>query len=478
MRVGIKETANMKKQQRSQKKVNVAALFFTQEKVKKQLPFACKAIKNGFPCAYGNHCKFPHNIEEVRKAALSRKCKGGNSCWHKDSCLYLHPKEGVDNYLCRVNNCSKVDEIFRKVEYEQEQEIYNDDITKGDITKLVPSQVIIKKRKRKISVISCDYDGCGNLVLNETYTKRLLNGCYPDDENLYQETAKKIEDKFRKIDSESKKVIWVNGSTRQSYSIDQYNRDKNSGAYSNYPQIGPMSDEEGSVFLDTERYIENIQKGNSRIKTQSQWELYKITQADRWYDFSGWNNHRKDVYHQDEFKQKLVMDQIRKLNKRLGGEDFVYHFFDDREDILEKVKSFIEESPGLFPDNIEIVLHHFCWHSLIKEKDSKYSSVFWTRKKMTKPFKKCGTTYTIRNCIVLEQDAIEKELDTIENVLHQEMKEAAEFYKEYEEECELWEIQKQYGTRDEKEDIFMNMTIKQAFPKIKRMYEPAGIAIP
>ena len=127
---------NMKKNQRSSRKVNLAAEYFVQPE-KPKLPFVCASVKNGFPCAYGEDCKFGHTLKEVETGALNRMCKGKDSCWHKHDCSYYHPEENLEDFLCRLNNCD-VHYLFG------EKKGYS-----SDLLKLVPSQVLRNNLKKK-----------------------------------------------------------------------------------------------------------------------------------------------------------------------------------------------------------------------------------------------------------------------------------------------------------------------------------------
>ncbi len=69
---------------------------------------------------------------------------------------------------------------------------------------------------------------------------------------------------------------------------------------------------------------------------------------------------------------------------------------------------------------------------------------------------------------IIEQEIQQEILPIVQK--DQQMGEAYEIYKEFEEDCELWENQTRYGTEYLDQDAFMEITIADVLPNIQRTY--------
>ena len=378
----VPERRPKSKTKKRKTKKNVAHLFFKPER--KTCFRICASVLNGFPCKFGDSCRLAHTYNELRAAV--RKCRFGSSCRH-EKCNFYHTGEDIDDFMTRRTGVD-VTQIFKETPQVQAAESDAEDTLPkraliAEVRSKIPSQVLAKawaqKKKvckEKIAVIAGDYDGCGDIATNDSYFKKVLEACCPDRPGVYEKTVGAFEDQIRDIDRNATRVVWVNGSTRQDVDTDSYNRNKKKSQYAAYTQIGSMKITEGSVFTDTERYIKKIKSGKGRIKPKAQWELCKISQCDRpGKHGSGWNNPLLEVRWSDPLKTRMICDQVSKL-KTIYPSGFEYHFFDDREDILEALRDEVMSCPFVLK-GVKIVLHRFDWCSYVEKGDEKCAAVFW-----------------------------------------------------------------------------------------------------
>jgi hypothetical protein len=249
-------------------------------------------------------------------------------------------------------------------------------------TKLIPSSVllkkfkkkIVKKKMKKIAVVSLDYDGCCDLLLSKRQ-ERVIKACFPKKPEIYKKSKQIIVDKLKKIDSANDEIIVVVGSARQDISSDKHNRDLRNREYYYYPHL-MMKGDEGLALKEFEVFVKEMNSGKGPFKPTAKWRLSKLLHGDYGrQEGSAWEKEWcEKPYDASELKLDLVTYQLTRFRQSLGDEKFTYHFIDDRKDILTALEEMCKNSP-VIPKDVGVYLHMYDWYNYMTN-EKRYCEVF------------------------------------------------------------------------------------------------------
>lgn len=195
----------------------------------------------------------------------------------------------------------------------------------------------------RVRILSFDYDGC---LFHETLSNK--NG-YQKERLI--ESNKLLLETIKEENANFDYVITFIGSSRQSKSIDDQNRDRNESCFRAAKEINRFLEAEFDPFLLADLYG-NLPDGTSykRIK-------------DKNYEGS----HSEFKF--DEYKVTLIYAQMHKIANKHPETSIVFDFYDDRgkkKDILDHLRLFYTTHHELIPTNITLGLHHYAGKAIKK----------------------------------------------------------------------------------------------------------------
>ena len=195
------------------------------------------------------------------------------------------------------------------------------------------SPILLKasdSEKKPVAVISADYDGCFDILFSAM--KRYLPAAGVKVSDI-KEISEILENKIKKIEETHEKIHFFNGSARQSETDDIKNRKA-----SQRRTTLTYSPEEGYLKKDYKKMTE--EKG---------WDYDPLVFSSP--------------------KITFLSMQLWKTYKKYRSLDHVdFYFFDDREDILRKIKEhFSSASNGGLFKKITLHLIQFDWFSYLED---------------------------------------------------------------------------------------------------------------
>lgn len=197
---------------------------------------------------------------------------------------------------------------------------------------------ILPPKKRKILVISVDFDGCifNSLFANSDSPNRLIEA----NESFIEHVLKQIET------GEYDEVIFMVGSNRQSKSIDDTNR-RTWGSC--YPAILKLCDE-------------------IKRRTKTPCKVDRFLLSDVYGDRPSGENFTKALNGEkynysdfvwDEDKYSILYSQAHKVADENAKADINFQFYDDRDGILWGLSSLYHRCPSLLPNNLKLQLFKY-----------------------------------------------------------------------------------------------------------------------
>ncbi len=181
-------------------------------------------------------------------------------------------------------------------------------------------------------VFSFDFDGC-------LFHKYYINSQEKDVikcNQLFLDTLKKAHDSY------THKTTFI-GSNRQSHSVDQFNdlKNKTGSCFTAIEAVASYLGVALDPFLLADVHA-NLEDGTSFRRARD--ESYRDQHAHWCFDTT---------------KASLLYAQMHRVASRYHDDSIDFHFYDDRFDILDKLKTFFSQHCVLIPQNVTLRLYQY-----------------------------------------------------------------------------------------------------------------------
>lgn len=194
-----------------------------------------------------------------------------------------------------------------------------------------------------LKVYSFDFDGC---LFNYHYLSSKIKDLSESNKELFASLKKGTGDS---------NIVFI-GSNRQSLSDDLINsRQDDRGSC--FPMLDLLCKElnaKPDTFLMTDLY-NNLPAGHSFEQALKSLlpksSLYNLDEVNKNKPFQDWIH--------DESKLTVVYAQMHKIASENPLEPIEFNFYDDREDILDGLKTYFSRYPETIPPNITLKLHRY-----------------------------------------------------------------------------------------------------------------------
>lgn len=186
-----------------------------------------------------------------------------------------------------------------------------------------------------IRVLSLDYDGCLS-------RKNFLNDIVEHNPDLISA--------FKKNSTDYDQTIVFIGSNRQSKRDDDKNSQNNGNgsSYEHIPLFAEAIGAEFDPFLVSDVY--------NNAKPGTAFQEIKANLGNDSFKHKGWLH--------DPSKISVIYSQMQKIASEHPGDQIDFEFFDDKEDILNKLHAFFTQNSHLIPNQIKLKLHHYAGNEI------------------------------------------------------------------------------------------------------------------
>lgn len=221
-----------------------------------------------------------------------------------------------------------------------------------------------------IVIYSLDYDGCSNILFEETLLK------YDTlDSNEYLRVKDKLNDFFETNKEISENVEVYVGSKRQSCRLDQ---------------INAQAHKTGSCFVNLQMLCE-----------QKEWVFRPLLLADIYNQMppgSAINNDQLDCTDYDRKKTDLLKYQLMDAEKNHPDKKVHFFFLDDdcENKILPELKNYLNKKSKKLSSNIHVHLVKFYWLDEVRKKNKTLIETFYIQGKNEKIHKESQGSSIIR----------------------------------------------------------------------------------